>query len=47
MDNLSVYKSKWVRDLIERRGCQLWLLPPYSPEYNPIEEALSKVKALL
>ncbi len=47
MDNLSVHKSKWVRELIEHRGCQLWLLPPYSPDFNPIEEAFSKVKALL
>jgi transposase len=47
MDNLSVHKGKWVRELIERRGCQLWLLPPYSPDFNPIEEAFSKVKALL
>jgi transposase len=37
MDNLSVHKIKWVRDLIEGRGCQLWLLPSYSPELNPIE----------
>jgi transposase InsO family protein len=35
MDNLSVHKSKWVRDLIEQRGCQLWLLPAYSPDFNP------------
>jgi transposase len=47
MDNLSVHRSKWVRELIEERGCQLWLLPPYSPDFNPIEEAFSKVKALL
>ncbi len=47
MDNLSVHKGKWVRDLIEQRGCQLWLLPAYSPDLNPIEEAFSKVKALL
>jgi transposase len=47
MDNLSVHRSKWVRELIEERGCQLWLLPPYSPDMNPIEEAFSKVKALL
>ena len=47
MDNLSVHKGKWVRELIERRGCQLWFLPPYSPDFNPIEEAFSKVKALL
>jgi transposase len=47
MDNLSVHKSSWVRELIEARGCQLWLLPAYSPDFNPIEEAFSKVKALL
>jgi transposase len=37
MDNLSAHKSKWVRELIEHRGCQLWLFPPYSPDFNPIE----------
>lgn len=47
MDNLSVHRSGWVRKLIEEKGCQLWLLPPYSPDFNPIEEAFSKVKALL
>jgi transposase len=47
MDNLSVHKSKWVRELIEQRGCQLWLLPVYSPDLNPVEEAFSKVKTLL
>lgn len=47
MDNLSVHKSKWVRELIEERGCKLWLLPSYSPDFNPIEEAFSKVKNLL
>jgi transposase len=47
MDNLSVHTSGWVRELIEERGCQLWLLPSYSPDLNPIEEAFSKVKTLL
>jgi transposase len=47
MDNLSVHKSGWVRNLIEQRGCQLWLLPSYSPDFNPIEEAFSKVKNLI
>jgi transposase len=47
MDNLSVHTSGWVRELIEQRGCKLWLLPSYSPDMNPIEEAFSKVKALL
>ena len=48
MDNLSVHKAGWVRDLIEEKGCQLWLLPAYSPDMNPIEEeAFSKVKHLI
>jgi transposase len=47
MDNLSVHKAGWVRGLIEERGCQLWLLPSYSPDMNPIEEAFSKVKNLI
>src|SRR5215216_7874897 len=42
MDNLSMHKSKWVRDLVEEKGCQLWLLPSSSPDMNPIKEALSK-----
>ena len=32
MDNLSVHKSRSVRELVEARGCQLWFLPPYSPD---------------
>ena len=47
MDNLSVHKAAWVRGLIEEKGCQLWLLPSYSPDMNPIEEAFSKVKNLI
>jgi transposase len=47
MDNLSVHKAGWVRSLIENKGCQLWLLPAYSPDLNPIEEAFSKVKNLI
>jgi len=35
MDNLSVHKSEWVRELIEERRCQLWLLPSYWPDFNP------------
>ena len=44
MDNLSVHKGAWVRELIEGRGCTLVFLPSYSPDFNPIEEAFSKVK---
>lgn len=47
MDNLSVHRGRWVRALIEERGCQLRLLPSYSPDFNPIEEAFSKAKDLL
>lgn len=47
MDNLQVHKTKRVRELIEERGCQLLFLPSYSPDFNPIEEAFSKVKGLL
>jgi transposase len=47
MDNLSVHKSAWVRELIEGRGCSLVLLPSYSPDFNPIEQAFSKFKDLL
>ena len=44
MDNLSVHKSKSVREHIEDRRCELWFLPTYSPDFNPIEEAFSKTK---
>ena len=47
MDNLSVHKSKRVERLIEEAGAQLLFLPPYSPDFNPIEEASSKVKSIL
>ena len=47
MDNLSVHRCAWVRDLIEEKGCRLWFLPSYSPDMNPIEEAFSKVKNLI
>jgi transposase len=47
MDNLSSHKGSRIRDLIEGRGCELIYLPPYSPDFNPIEEAFSKIKALL
>jgi transposase len=47
MDNLSAHKSEEVRGLIEGRGCEVLFLPPYSPDYNPIEEAFSKIKGLL
>ena len=36
-----------MRELIERRGAELVYLPPYSPDFNPIEEAFSKIKRLV
>ena len=47
MDNLSSHKGSRVRKLIEAAGAQLRYLPPYSPDLNPIENAFSKLKALL
>src|SRR5215212_11108149 len=47
MDNLGAHRPKRIRELIEGRGCELVYLPPYSPDLNPIEEALSKIKHLL
>ena len=47
LDNLGAHKGERVRELIEGRGCSLLFLPPYSPDFSPIEEAFSKVKALL
>jgi len=47
MDNLGSHKGAGVRDAIEAVGAQLIYLPPYSPDFNPIENAFSKLKALL
>ena len=47
VDNLGAHKSERARELIEERGCQLLYLPPYSPDFNPIEEAFSKIKEAL
>jgi transposase len=47
MDNLSAHKSAHVRAAIEARGARLEYLPPYSPDFNPIEKCWSKVKAAL
>ncbi len=47
MDNLSAHKGGRVKKIIEGRGCELLYLPPYSPDFNPIEQAFSKVKGIL
>jgi transposase len=47
MDNLSSHKGPAVRQAIEAAGATLLYLPPYSPDFNPIENAFAKLKALL
>jgi transposase len=47
MDNLQVHKSLRVKDLIEGAGAEILFLPPYSPDFSPIEETFSKVKGIL
>jgi len=47
MDNLSAHKGERVRGMIEGEGCELVYLPPYSPDFNPIEQAFSKLKSYL
>ena len=47
MDNLPGHKGPRVCELIEAAGARLLYLPPYSPDFNPIENAFAKLKALL
>jgi transposase len=47
MDNFSSHKGERIKELIEGRGCEHIYLPPYSPDFNPIEQAFSKLKNLL
>lgn len=47
MDNLSSHKGPQVRTMTEAVGASLLYLPPYSPDFNPIENAFAKLKALL
>ena len=47
MDNLSAHKNQEVKDLIESVDAEIWFLPPYSPDLNPIEKIWSKIKAIL
>jgi len=47
MDNLTGHKGPRVRQLIEAAGASLFYLPPYSPDFNPIENPFAKLKALL
>lgn len=47
MDNLSCHKTAEVERLIAAAGAEVWYLPPYSPDLNPIEQLFSKLKAAL
>jgi transposase len=47
LDNLGVHKNAAARRLVAARGCRLLFLPPYSPDYNPIELAFATLKAAL
>jgi transposase len=47
LDNLSVHTAASIRQALAARGCELLFLPPYSPDFTPIEQAFSKFKAIL
>jgi len=47
MDNLAAHKGSGIRQMIEAAGCRLVYLPPYSPDYSPIENIWSKLKQML
>jgi len=47
LDNLSSHKRPAAREMIKAAGARMVFLPPYSPDFNPIEKAFSKLKALL
>ena len=47
MDNLPAHRISGVREAIEKVGARLLFLPPYSPDFNPIEQLFAKLKAFL
>jgi transposase len=47
MDHAPVHKAEGIKSLIEETGAKLIYLPPYSPEFNPIELAWNKIKQFL
>jgi transposase len=47
MDNLPAHKAAGIREAIEKTGATLSFLPPYSPDFNPIENDFAKLKAML
>lgn len=44
MDNLGSHKNKSIREIVQSAGARLLYLPPYSPDFNPIEQAFSQIK---
>jgi transposase len=47
MDNVRTHKVAGVKEAIEAKGAHLVYLPPYSPDFDPIEESFSKIKSIL
>ena len=47
LDNLSVHRAASIREALAQRHCDLLFLPPYSPDFTPIEQAFSKLKAIV
>lgn len=47
LDNASAHHGGRIAEMVAQRGCRVWYLPPYSPDFSPIELAFSKVKAHL
>ena len=47
VDNLSAHTAPRIADVLAKRGCMLWFLPPYSPDLSPIELAFAKIKSIL
>lgn len=47
LDNLPAHKSTAAREAVEATGARMLFLPPYSPDFNPIENAFSKLKSIL
>ena len=47
LDNLSAHKAARIREALAARGCELLFLPPYSPDFTPIEQVFSKINALV
>jgi transposase len=47
LDRLAVHRAGWVRRALRKAGAGVWYLPPYSPDFNPIEKVWAKVKAWL